>query len=59
MEGIDKAKALKDKPSVIILNTKKGKGCTFAEDVFNHNMPVTQEKADESIAALENYKASL
>lgn len=59
MDAIDAAKAATDKPSMIILNTKKGKGCYFAEDVFNHNMPVSEEQADRAIAELETYKAAL
>lgn len=43
-----------EQPNMIILQTKKGKGCTFAEGVlFNHHMTFTQEQADEAIAALE------
>lgn len=57
--AIDCAKSVAGKPSMIILNTKKGKGCCFAENVFNHNMPVTDEQADAAITRLEAYKASL
>lgn len=57
--AIDYAKSVAGKPSMIILNTEKGKGCCFAEDVFNHNMPVTDEQAGAAIARLEAYKASL
>lgn len=59
MAAIEAAKAETDKPSMIILKTKKGKGCYFAEDVFNHNMPVSSEQADRVIAELEAYKAAL
>lgn len=59
MDAIDAAKAEKDKPSMIILHTKKGKGCAFAENVFNHNMTVSPEQADQTIAALEAYKREL
>lgn len=46
--------ASSEQPNMIILQTKKGKGCTFAEGVlFNHHMTFTQEQADEAIAALE------
>jgi transketolase len=49
-EAIGKAKAVKGIPSVIILNTVKGKGCTFAEGVlYNHHMTITKEQADEAI----------
>lgn len=59
MAAIEAAKEAADRPSMIILKTKKGKGCYFAEDVFNHNMPVSNEQADRAIAELEAYKASL
>lgn len=59
MHAIAQAKAETEHPAMIILNTKKGKGCTFAEDVFNHNMPVSPEQAEQAIAALEQYKAAL
>lgn len=59
MEAIEAAKAVSDRPSAIILSTKKGKGCSFAEDVFNHNMTVSPEQADQAIARLEEYKATL
>lgn len=57
--AIDQAKRVPDKPSMIILNTKKGKGCCFAEDVFNHNMTVSDEQFQEAVAQLDAYKASL
>ncbi len=44
---------------MIILNTKKGKGCFFAEDVFNHNIPVAKEQAEQALAELTAYKDSL
>ena len=59
MDAIEAAKADTDRPSMLILNTKKGKGCCFAEDIFNHNLTVSSEQADQAIAKLEAYKASL
>lgn len=59
MNAIEEAKAEKERPAMIILNTKKGKGCYFAENVFNHNISVTKEQADRAIADLEKYKESL
>lgn len=50
LEEIDKAitnaKKTKDKPSMIILNTIKGKGLSFIEKVGvgNHSMPITLEQ---------------
>lgn len=57
--AVEEAKAVTGKPSMVILHTKKGKGAAFAEDVFNHNMPVSPQQAAEAIAALEAYKAAL
>lgn len=43
-----------EKPSMIILNTIKGKGASFCEgSVSSHNMPVTKEMAAEAIARLK------
>ena len=52
--AIEKAKAQQERPSMIVLNTVKGKGCTFAEKtLLNHHMTFTREQADEAIAVLE------
>ena len=52
-EAILAAKKATGKPSMIILNTVKGKGATFCEGKVNsHNMPVTQEMLKEAIAGL-------
>jgi len=59
-EAIEKAKAVTDIPSVIVLHTKKGKGCTFAEGIVNnHHMNFTQEQADEAIAHAEKVLSEL
>ena len=48
-------KQVKDKPTVIILNTIKAKDCTFAEHVFyNHHMTFTTEQVDEGIQFLDD-----
>jgi transketolase len=53
--AIVKAKAQTDKPSMIIMDTVKGKGCCFAENIAgNHNMTFDLNKANEAIAALGN-----
>lgn len=53
-DAIVAAKAVKDRPSVIILDTIKGKGIPFVENTFyNHHMVVPKDKAEEAIAALE------
>jgi transketolase len=52
--AVEKALARKDKPSMIIMHTLKGKGCNFAEGVEkNHSMAFNLEKAREAIAVLE------
>ncbi len=52
--AIYKAKETKGKSSVIILDTVKGKGCTFAEGVkLNHHMRFTPDQIKEAIDALE------
>ena len=58
MEAIEKAilrsKEEKDRPSMIILDTIKGKGCSFAEgELGNHNMVFSYEQAKEAISILE------
>jgi transketolase len=51
--AIEKALAQKEKPSMIVMNTIKGKGCSFAEGVEkNHSMAFDLAKAKEAIAAL-------
>jgi len=53
-KAVEAAQAQKEKPSMIIMNTIKGKGCNFAEGVEkNHSMVFDMEKAKEAIAALE------
>jgi transketolase len=54
LEAIEKAKENKDKPSVIVLHTVKGKGAAFVENEFsNHHMMVSKEQTDEAIRILE------
>jgi len=51
--AIDDARKSENKPNMIILDTIKGKGCTFAEgQLTNHNMAFTYEQAKEAIKAL-------
>ncbi|MDR2630328.1 MAG: transketolase [Spirochaetaceae bacterium] len=53
-EAIEKSLAQKDAPSMIIMNTLKGKGCFFAEGIEkNHSMAFNLEKAREAIAFLD------
>jgi transketolase len=52
--AIEKATAQKERPSMIVMDTIKGKGCNFAEGVEkNHSMAFNLEKAREAIAALD------
>ena len=53
-EAINEAKLVTDKPSMIILDTIKGKGCSFAEGkVGSHNMPVSKAQLEEALLALK------
>jgi transketolase len=53
-KAIKIAKESKDKPSVIVLNTIKGRGAKFVEEAFsNHHMVVSKEQADEAVAELQ------
>lgn len=53
-EAIQNAKNEKDRPSVIVLNTIKGRGCCFAENSLNnHHITVSKEQADQAICELE------
>ncbi|MHB1392409.1 MAG: transketolase [Clostridia bacterium] len=52
--AIQEAKAVKGKPSVIILDTIKGIGISFAEQVeFNHYLNIDWTMAEEGIAEIE------
>lgn len=52
--AIANAKAQSEKPSVIVLNTVKGKGYSKIENALgSHNMPVTAEMAEEAIKELD------
>ena len=52
-QAIIKAKATSGQPSMIVLDTIKGKGCNFCEgQVGSHNMAYTMDQAAAAIAAL-------
>lgn len=54
-EAIKKAKQIKGQPSCIILNTVKGKGVKYIEDMkLNHHIQIDQEKASSAIQILED-----
>jgi transketolase len=54
-DAVDEAKARKNsKPSLVVLNTVKGKGVSFVEaaGAGNHNMPVTPQQWKEALSEL-------
>ena len=59
IEALDKVKSYRkaksDKPNMIILDTIKGKGVSFAERalVGSHSMPVTKERLEQALKELE------
>lgn len=59
LDAIKVAKEAKGKPSMIIMNTLKGKGAYFAEanPVGSHNMPVTEEMWKKAVAQLNESEA--
>lgn len=53
-DAISKAKEHKGSPSVIILDTIKGIGCSFAEkESFNHYMNISEDMAKEACEEIE------
>ena len=58
--AIDNAKKIKGQPSMIILNTIKGKGAYFAENnLASHSMAVTKEECNKAIFELEEVEGTL
>lgn len=52
--AVDNAKKHRGKPSMIILNTIKGKGVYFAENILeNHNMVLTEEMWRKAVELIE------
>ncbi|MDR0662876.1 MAG: transketolase, partial [Spirochaetaceae bacterium] len=52
--AVERALAQSEKPSMIVMDTVKGKGCFFAEGVEkNHSMAFDLKKAREAVAVLE------
>lgn len=51
-QAVDNAAGVGEKPTAIVLHTTKGKGCTFAERLWNHHMTVSNEQMEEALAAL-------
>jgi transketolase len=59
IEAVGRAKKETGRPSMIILDTIKGKDCSFAEGRFDsHNMPVKPEQRDEALEILKQREAS-
>jgi transketolase len=59
-EAVVKAKEQKEQPSMIVLNTVKGKGWSFAEKrVNNHYMSISKEQMAEAVKELEIELASI
>lgn len=54
VQAVENAKAQKEKPSLIYLETVKGKDCVFAENVyFNHGIGVDDEQLKEATEYLQ------
>ena len=52
-DALQKAKQVKGKPTAIVMNTIKGKGVTYLEEMMmNHHINVTDEQMDGAIAEL-------
>lgn len=52
--AIELAQKIKNHPSMILLDTVKGKGCSFCQDLLeSHNMNITEEMWKEAVALLE------
>ncbi|NLE68335.1 MAG: transketolase [Lentisphaerae bacterium] len=59
-DAVQNAKEAAGRPSVIVLDTVKGKGCTFAEGVlYNHHMSIREEEGREAVRAAEAALAAL
>jgi len=54
-DAVAEAKEQKEKPSAIILNTRKSEGFSFGEGILgNHNMKFDKDMAEEAISILES-----
>jgi len=52
-DAFDQARNRNGKPTAVICNTVKGKGVVWAENEWNHHVPVSREAADAAIEALK------
>lgn len=58
--AITLAQNISGRPSMIIMDTIKGKGARFAENkISSHNMPVTEEMWKEAVQEIEEMKVKL
>lgn len=56
--AIDNAQKVKGRPSMILLNTIKGKGAFFSDNLLaSHNMTITEEMWKKAVAQLEGEEA--
>lgn len=59
-DAVKEAKSRAGKPSVIILDTCKGSGCTFAEGIVdNHHMVVSEEQGKAAMDAIRQKLSEL
>jgi len=60
LDAFDEADTVKGKPTLIIANTVKGKGISFAEDVVGfHNGPMSKEQYELALSELDAKLAEL
>lgn len=60
IDAIAKAKSTKDKPTIIVAESIKGKGVSFMENQVGwHGTPPNKEQRDQAIAELDAYLAEL
>ena len=53
-KAVEDAKNVKGRPHMIVMNTIKGKDCTFAQDIlYNHHMSFNQEDYELAVEALD------
>ena len=58
--SVETARKTKGKPSMIILNTAKGKGAYFAENKLeSHSMNITEEMYVKALAEIEGREVCL
>ena len=58
--AVETARKTKGKPSMIILNTSKGKGAYFAENKLeSHSMNITKDMYEKALAEIEGREVCL